>query len=74
MIRYTTMRKDGRQHVGLIIDDENIRRLKNGLPILFDAANMGFDGTVSIEWVPDATDLDTIKALRARMVAARTAI
>lgn len=69
MIKFSGKRA-GRPHIGLVIDAENMSRLKLGQPILFDAGLIGFDGTISLEYV-ETCDVETIKAIRARVVEAK---
>lgn len=48
MIKFTGTYKDGRRLLGIGLSRENIRRLQEDQPILFEASLLGFDGYVLI--------------------------
>lgn len=58
MIKFTTRAKDGRKLIGFGLSSENLRRLREKMPILVDLGELGVPGTaVLICWGETEDDI-----------------
>lgn len=62
MLKARAQHRDGRPLLVLGLSDENLRRLQDDLPILFDAAELGVDAHIAI--IAGGTEQEMIERLR----------